>query len=96
MGPASSLKADQSRQIRIAFQQWREGGINPPENFPFSKMLFEQTQHGQGLNDITKRAGFENEDFQIEVVKWRKNNSKGRNAREKVFIRHFPLIDHRP
>jgi hypothetical protein len=32
-------------------------------------MQFEQTQHGQRLDHIAKRTGFENEDFQMKILK---------------------------
>jgi hypothetical protein len=72
MGPAPALEPDQSSQIRISLQERGEGGIDPPENVRRPEMTFEQTEHGQSLNDIAKRAGFENEDFQMKKLKRRK------------------------
>ena len=63
-GPALPLKTHDARQIGIAFEERREGGVNPPENFGRGQMPFEQPQHGQGLDDVAERTGFEKEDFQ--------------------------------
>ena len=62
--PALALEADDAGQIGIAFEERRESGINPPENFACGQMTFEQPEDGKGLDDIAERAGFENEDFQ--------------------------------
>jgi hypothetical protein len=64
-GPSFALKADDAGQIGIAFEERRECGINPPENFAGGQMTFEQPEDGQGLDDIAERAGFEEEDFQM-------------------------------
>jgi len=58
--PAFALETDDAGQIGIAFQQRRERGINPPENFRSGMMQLQQTQDGQCLDDIAERAGFEN------------------------------------
>ena len=60
LAPAPALKADDAGQIGVAFEEWREVGINPPENFTGGQVAFEQPEDGQGLDDIAERAGFEN------------------------------------
>ena len=62
--PALALKADDAGQIGIAFEQRRERGINPPENFRVAEMQFQQSQHRQRLDHVAERTGFENENFQ--------------------------------
>lgn len=63
--PTLALEADDAGQIGIAIEERREVGINPPENFAGGQMAFNEPQHGQGLDDIAERAGFEEEDFQM-------------------------------
>jgi hypothetical protein len=58
---------DDASQIGIAFEQRRERGINPPENFRVGQMKFEQAQNGQRLDHVAERTGFEDEDFQNET-----------------------------
>ena len=62
--PAAAFEVHHVGQVGVALQEWRQTGIDPPENFGMGKMLLQQTQHGQSLDDIAKRAGFEDEDFQ--------------------------------
>ncbi len=62
--PAAAFEAHHVRQVGIALEQRGEAGINPPENFCLGEMLFQQTQHGHGLDDIAERTGFEDQDFQ--------------------------------
>ena len=63
--PASALEADDAGQIGIAFEERGEGRVNPPENFRGAEMMFQQPQHGQRLDHVAERTGFENENFQI-------------------------------
>ncbi len=72
MSPAPAFEVDQPCQIRISLQERGERRIDPPENVRLAEMTFEQTEHGQSLNDVAKRAGFENEDFQMKKLKRRK------------------------
>ena len=62
--PAPAFKVDESGQVRIAFQQRRETGINPPEDLRVRMVTLQQTQHRHGVDDIAKRTGFEDEYFQ--------------------------------
>ena len=59
-GPASPLETHDAGQIRVVFEERREVGVNPPENFGCGQMTFEQPEDGQGLDDIAERAGFKN------------------------------------
>jgi hypothetical protein len=54
MSPPAAFKADDAGQVGIVFKEGREQGINPPEYFSGLKMLFQQTQHGQRLDDVTE------------------------------------------
>ena len=63
--PAFAFEADDAGEVGIALDQRRKGRINPPENFAVRKMQFQQTQHGQGLDHVAKRTGFENQNFQM-------------------------------
>ncbi len=60
IAPAFALEADDAGQVGIAFEERRERGINPPENFRVAEMQFQQTQDGQRLDDVAERTGFEN------------------------------------
>jgi len=62
--PSLSLKQDDSGQIRIVVEQGRKVGFDPPVDLARGKMPFQEPQYRQRLDDITKRTGFENEDFQ--------------------------------
>ena len=64
LAPAPSLEADDAGQITIAFDERSERGINPPENFRVAEVLLQQTQDGQGVDDIAEGTGFEDENFQ--------------------------------
>src|SRR5260221_5459684 len=55
--PASALEADDAGQVGITFEERREVGINPPENFRAAEMKLQKTQHRQRLDDIAERAG---------------------------------------
>src|SRR5271154_860038 len=39
MSPAPTFETDQSRQVRIAFQERGQRGVDPPENLRLAKML---------------------------------------------------------
>jgi hypothetical protein len=62
--PAFALETDDAGQIRIACEERGEGGVNPPENFRGAVVPLQQTQDGQGLDDIAQRTGFEKQNFQ--------------------------------
>ena len=57
--PALALETDHAGQVKIAFEQGCQCGVEPPENFTRGKMPLEQTQDGQRLDDVAERAGFE-------------------------------------
>src|SRR5438445_9471221 len=36
--PTTSFKSDNTRQVRVSFQQWRETGLDPPIDFAAGQM----------------------------------------------------------
>ena len=60
LAPAPPLEAHDACQITITFDERSERGIYPPEYLRVAILKFQQTQDGQGVDDIAERTGFEN------------------------------------
>ena len=51
-GPAAAFEADDAGEVGIVLEQGHQGGVEPPIDLGGGPVPFQQTQHGQGLDDI--------------------------------------------
>jgi hypothetical protein len=53
-GPAATIEENQARQVRVAFEQRRQLGIDPSVNPAVRQMPFEQPQDRQRLDYVAQ------------------------------------------
>ena len=59
------MKLDDTREIPISRKKLVKARIKPPIDFAFGEMSLQQSKNGQCVNDITKRTGLKDENFQL-------------------------------